>query len=476
MNSPSAVAAVLSFLAAFLPAHAGNEPASVQDARQAGARDRVAVPAAAQSEVLDAARRELSERIDAARITTLTVPPVPDQVLVPLPVIHRIADDPTKVPLSSEAYDRARASIDRGLAWLRTTQGVNGGWMEQTPAAGTDQARTSNAAPLAVTGLILKAFAQRGVPIESDATALRAVDFIRNGAWVDGRFEPDASGALGNYVASCVTLGLSAVNTEKTQEWMRESVAWLIRNQWDQKHGVGPERDWFGGAGYGNGRRPDLSNTQVFLDALHDAGVAPTDPAVQKALIFVSRCQNDPQFNSAAWASDGTRDGGMVYTPANSGESMASAAAGEGRAGEKLPAGTPRSLRSYGSMTYAGFKSMLYAGLSEDDPRVRDAFEWIRSNWTFAENPGMGQEGRYYYLHAMARALFAARQRTIIDTKGGEHDWRVEMIDAIVALQRPDGSFRNDTERWMEANPELATAYMVLALEEAIKPSLVIEP
>ena len=51
-------------------------------------------------------------------------------------------------------------------------------------------------------------------------------------------------------------------------------------------------------------------------------------------------------------------------------------------------------LRSYGSMTYAGLKSMIYAGLSHDDPRVKAAWEWIGRNFTVDENPGMAASGR----------------------------------------------------------------------------------
>lgn len=425
--------------------------------------------------IVAAPTETLSAKVSADRMTALATPPVPARVVSPLPVVLRISDRPETVPISKETYDAALGAIDRGIAWLRTSQGPNGGWMEESSAAGTDQQRTSSAATLAVTGLVLKAFAQRGLDAESDANGSKAIDFLRANAWIDGKFNPDPSGALGNYAGSFIVSGLAAVNSARTREWVTEGVAYLRLNQWDQRQGIAPDRDWFGGAGYGNGRRPDLSNTQVFLDALHDAGIQPTDPAVQKALIFVSRCQNDPEFNRAAWADDGTKDGGMVYTPANGGESMASAAAGEGRAGEKLPAGTPRSLRSYGSMTYAGFKSLLYAGLTADDPRVKDALAWIQAHWTFAENPGMGQEGRYYYLHAMSRALAARGEKTITESNGATHEWRRELIEVIVGLQQPDGSFRNAAERWMESKPELATAYLVLALEEAIKPSLTLE-
>ncbi len=122
-------------------------------------------------------------------------------------------------------------------------------------------------------------------------------------------------------------------------------------------------------------------------------------------------------------------------------------------------------------MTYAGFKSMLYAGLSPDDVRVRAAFDWIRRHWTFEENPGLGQQGLYYYYHTMARALRAGQQDSITDLSGTSHNWRHELIDAIASRQRGDGSWQNPADRWLEGQPVMATIYSVLALEEAIKPA-----
>ena len=83
-------------------------------------------------------------------------------------------------------------------------------------------------------------------------------------------------------------------------------------------------------------------------------------------------------------------------------------------------------------MTYAGFKSMLHAGLTANDVRVRGAFDWIRRHWTFDENPGLGAQGLYYYYHTMARALRAAQQHIITDIDGKEHNWRQELIDAAL--------------------------------------------
>ncbi len=314
-----------------------------------------------------------------------------------------------------------------------------------------------------------------------DAAAERALSFLLRAHDGKGDF---SGGGLANYVQASVISGLASVRDPASSEAVRLAVERLQSMQWDEAEGLTPRQDWYGGAGYGRHGRPDLSNTQLMLDALHDAGVSPDDPAVQRALSFVSRTQNLRGSNSASWAASGTNDGGFIYTPSNGGESFASETAGEGRHGELLPEGVARSLRSYGSMTYAGFKSLLYAGLEPDDPRVRAAFDWIRRNFTFEENPGLGRQGLYYYYHAMSRALRASQQTTITPlpstaaspdsaseaTPTSPRNWRDELIAALMSRQKPDGSWVNDEARWMEDEPELTTIYAILALQECLKP------
>ena len=137
--------------------------------------------------------------------------------------------------------------------------------------------------------------------------------------------------------------------------------------QWDESEGKGKDDAFYGGAGYGgNNSRPDLSNTAFFMDALRDTGLPADDPALQKALVFVSRCQNlKSEFNDQPWAGK-VNDGGFIYTAANGGKSVA---------GHRRHGG----LRSYASMTYAGLKSMIHAGLTPDDPRVKAASPTSRS-------------------------------------------------------------------------------------------------
>jgi squalene-hopene/tetraprenyl-beta-curcumene cyclase len=155
--------------------------------------------------------------------------------------------------------------------------------------------------------------------------------------------------------------------------------------------------------------------------------------------------------------SDPANKGGFVYMP------------GESKAGEmKKEEDDGAGLRSYGSMTYAGLKSMVYAKLNRDDPRVKAAMEWIQRHFTFAENPGLGNAGLYYYLHTCAKALAAYGDETVTDAAGKPRAWRVEFIAQAVGLQNPDGSWANENGRWMESVPELSTAYTVLALEAAL--------
>jgi squalene-hopene/tetraprenyl-beta-curcumene cyclase len=430
------------------------------------------VPDAVRGMVLAAPAPERDPRVNAARITALGDPSVPARVLRPLPVVMRIADRAEQVPMDPARFAKARAALLRALDALRASQGAGGGWMEGTSARGTDQAKASSAASAAVTGLVLKAFAQAGFTVERDAAAERGLRSLRAGVLQDGRFRPEAAGGVANYVACAVLMALAAQQDDAFAPESESVREWLVRGQWDQAEGIGPRDDWFGGSGYGSSGRPDLSNTQLVLDALHDAGVSTDDPAVQRALVFVARTQNR-RDGAADWARNGTGDGGFVYTPANGGESFASDAAGEGRHGERMPPGT-RSLRSYGSMTYAGFKSMLFAGLAKDDPRVTAAWDWIRRNYGFAENPGLGQQGRYYYVHAAARALFATNAPTVVPVRGGAdaapRNWRDDLCDALLAAQRADGTWVNSADRWQEGQPDLVTAYAALALEEALKP------
>jgi squalene-hopene/tetraprenyl-beta-curcumene cyclase len=221
--------------------------------------------------------------------------------------------------------------------------------------------------------------------------------------------------------------------------------------QWASDEDKDESDPFYGGAGYGKHKRPDLSNTSFLVDALHTCGDGPDDEAIQRALIFVSRCQNlESPHNTTPFASK-VNDGGFYYT---------CAAGGQSQAGETANGG----LRSYGSVTYAGLKSMIYAGVEPDDPRVKAAVDWIQKHYGLDTNPGMGDAGLFYYYHTFAKALHALGVDEVEDADGVTHNWRSELIEELARRQRPNGSWVNENERWLEGDPNLSTAYALLAL------------
>jgi squalene-hopene/tetraprenyl-beta-curcumene cyclase len=245
---------------------------------------------------------------------------------------------------------------------------------------------------------------------------------------------------------------LAAANNDKRYDkTIKNAEKFLKGLQWDGEEGHDPSSPFYGGAGYGNSKRPDLSNTSFLIDALKAAGTGAEDESLKKALIFVSRCQNLESEHNTTEFSAKNPDGGFYYTPAAGGQSQAG----------KTPEG---GLRSYGSMTYAGLKSMIFAGVGPDDPRVQAATKWLQKNYDVKSNPNMGDAGLYYYYHTFAKALDALGQDIFVDADGKKHDWRAELRAELISRQNPDGSWLNDNNRWLENDPNLVTGYALLTL------------
>lgn len=115
-------------------------------------------------------------------------------------------------------------------------------------------------------------------------------------------------------------------------------------------------------------------------------------------------------------------------------------------------------------MTYAGFKSMVYAGLTKEDPRVKAALEWIGKNYSVTENPGQGTAGLFYYYNTFGSALDAADLEAVVDAEGTSHDWRADLTVELAKQQNDDGSWSNANRQWFENDKNLATAFALLAL------------
>jgi hypothetical protein len=124
-----------------------------------------------------------------------------------------------------------------------------------------------------------------------------------------------------------------------------------------------------------------------------------------------------------------------------------------------------QALRSYGSMTYAGLKSLIYAKVSKEDIRITTALDWVKKFYTLDENPGTGASGYYYYLHLFGKTLSLFEQESITDHSGKTHDWKAELLAKLAETQQEDGSWLNDKSgRWMESVPELSTTYCLMTI------------
>jgi hypothetical protein len=259
---------------------------------------------------------------------------------------------------------------------------------------------------------------------------------------------------LANYTTSVAIMALKEANHDgKYDTILKNAASFLKTLQIDDPANKDVN---LGGAGYDKGdKRADMSNTHLFVEALISAGVPKNDPAVQRALQFITRCQNfedkekgnDQPFAKKAKPED---RGGFTYRP-----DPDDPAHGTGDGG----------LRSLGAMTYAGLKTFLYAGVGKEDPRVQGAIKWIRSHYTLDENPGEKQAGLYYYYHTFAKAMDALGEEPFKDARGNEHHWRKELFEALKKRQRDDGSFFNKGDKVFGENiPELATAFALLSV------------
>jgi len=352
----------------------------------------------------------------------------------------------------------ALASMSRGARFL-VSIAQDGRWGEPgKPDAG-------------VTAMALGALLATPTPREEPIQ--KAID--AGLAWLVSLQQPDGSihqGKVANYVTSAAVMALAADGREAHRAALLRARDWLVALQLGPEDNYAEDHPYYGGIGYGSSERPDLSNLQMALEALSVAGLDKDHEAFRRSLRFLERCQNRSERNDVRIPEGGQvvvsgDDGGSAYAP---GQSMAGYIELDG--GRKIP-------RSYGSMTYALLKSYIFAGVPKDDPRVKAAQEWLRRNYTLdvnpgfeaAEDPSAAFQGLYYYFSTMARTLELAGESNIVDARGESRSWRKDLAGRLVAIQRKDdGSWLNENSpRWYEGNPILATSYALLSLGSCVR-------
>lgn len=358
----------------------------------------------------------------------------------------------TQAPRHESLKQELRLSVERGLKFLRSTQNKQTGqWGEAEPVAMTG---------LAIASFMLDPNRKPGDAVPAEVEA--GTRYLLSNAKPDGSITIKARATYNTAIA---LTALMLNPKPENEEVMLKARRYLVTRQLDLDEKGKNDAPTDGGIGYGEEKatHADMSNTTFALEALYyaqsllaDKGdAAKNEPQLNyaAAIDFIQRCQNRPESNKSSWVSKDPADaGGFIYNPTETRGAKV-----------ELPDGRI-ALRSYGSISYAGLLSFIYAGLDKKDERVKAVLEWLRNNYTVEENPGLGAQGLFYYYHTMSKAL-AIADVDFIKTKDGKTiDWRADVTGKLLNLQKGDGSWINDQGRWMESDPVLTTSYILMAL------------
>ena len=375
--------------------------------------------------------------------------------------VSAIAADPATAPKTmsvavqagvSESLAReGRAAINRGMAWLIQQQKPDGSW--------------SSPEYPALTALPLWAMSRGGCT--NTAAMDKAQQFILKFVRPDGSIYADPSdkerkgGGLKNYNTAICMVALHATGKPDMVPVVQKARSFVAGSQ----HLGGDE--YTGGMGYdADTKKPyaDLSNSYMAYEAmrltqsvedLRKQGDARADLDWKAAQEFLAKVQSSKPGDAAA------DKGGFGYSPELK----------EAKAGTYTNAAGEVRFHAYGTMTYAGLLSLIYADVSKSDTRVDSAHDWAMKHWTLAENPGMGPQGMYYFINVLTKALAAYGQDVITLPSGQQVNWRNAVIERLVNLQRDSngaGFWKNESGRWEEMDPVLVTSYSLIALEIAL--------
>jgi squalene-hopene/tetraprenyl-beta-curcumene cyclase len=360
-----------------------------------------------------------------------------------------------QVPLSNR--NEGEAAARKALKWLESKQHEEGHW--------------SNSQWPALSALPVWALSLSPEFRESDAVK-RGVDFLLSKAKDNGGIYVEPSmfqkgGGMSNYNTAIAMVGLHLSGIEKARPTVLKARRFVAGAQ----HLGGDV--YHGGFGYDAQTKrayADLSNTYIALEGLkltestEDLRTEGEKVEINKeaAAQFVSSIQNRKESNPAEWVSEHPEDkDGFAYRPDDSRGLVRKVADGK------------ESFRSFGSMTYAGMLSLIYADVDRDDPRIKSAFDWAIRNWTVQENMPAGQEGYYYFINVLAKSMATYGQDSFVRENGQEVNWRVEIINELLKRQRIDengnGYWVNDNNRYWEGDAVLSTSYALIALQIALQ-------
>ena len=351
-------------------------------------------------------------------------------------------------------------TFEKGLNWLLSQQRPDGAWANFPEMGNTpDVAFTSF--PVII---IAEAPARYRQAYQTKID--KSIQYIlskqrENGSFIDSEVPP----VMVIYKTSLAIVALATWDKEKYKDQIFKGRTYLEKSQFGPEDGS----DQTGGWGYQEkpdkepAKNANMSTTSYAIWAAHLAELPKDSEVYKNAVEFITKCQSYSETNKYRAATG--NDGGLYYAPNQSKV--------EPQETDTLPDGT-KILRSYASMTYSGLLSMIYAFIDKNDPRVQAAYRWIKEHYTLDKNIGMvntqdkpraDKEGLYYYYHTFAKALDAYGEETLITLPDNQtHYWSKDLVAKLAAVQKPEGLWINDADRWGENYAPLPTSYALMSL------------
>ena len=207
--------------------------------------------------------------------------------------------------INSDTYSRC---VDSAINYLRSHGQAEDGSF-------------GNQAGIGVTALVTTAVLRHGRSVR-DPLVANALKYIEKNVYSDGGVY-SSGGMLANYETCLVIMCLNEANADhRYDQLLRDAENYIRGYQWDETKGKDRADSAYGGTGYGKKKRPDLSNTAFFINALKSCGRGPSDP---------DECGPDDPAIQKAWCSSRAvktwrastirrrllpkiRDGGFYYT------------------------------------------------------------------------------------------------------------------------------------------------------------------
>lgn len=363
-------------------------------------------------------------------------------------------------------------AFDGAAGWIVSQQDESGAW-KSGPA---DKAVPSPA----YTGMMVTALG--GAPPSLKAKYKGAVD--KGIGYLISRINADGSvgeGPTGTFIKTYATgialMAFASVErTDKVANAIRGAQAYMKQNQLKEGKDLG-------GIGYGD-EKPDgskttianLSTTGFASEGMHQSGLPQDDEFWKLVVKYVRKCQNNSETNNdpefvAELKSKGLvvgNDGSLYYSTVADPKAQ--------KVGTKKVA-DKESIAGYGSMTYDGIKTYLYAGLKKDAPEVKAAVDWVRKNYSVEVHPGFPFDnskrehlrGIFHYYLVMSRALDALGENPFETFDGKKHDWAREIAEQLVKQVHENKMWKNENPAWFEGDPLLTTSYVLVTCNTLLK-------